>query len=586
MEAALPVARRQVRGRPVLRQVAGLDHLRVPLLGLAPQEVGGVGEVAGLVEDEQGRWVEVVEPGRRARRCAPRPRRRRRRAARGPRRALAPDAASPAKRSRSPAEALGQACRPAGRAARRISSAPPGGRRNSVAGRRRDLPDGARCCAGRWDRRRAASRSRRRTARSARAAAPTAGTRRRSRRAARTRPGRRPRSPACSRARRARRCSGSRPIRDARPERPDVRRAGRRARSSPGPAPGRSPRAPWRAPDRHAARAATRAAVSSGHELAALVGQRRPRLEDRDQRRVAEPRAQLLGHAVADLGVARHPADALRVGREREGRGEVRLGAVRDGRQPDVPAVHPGRRRRRRRGARAASRTRRCRGAASGRTARSGTRRPAPRDDEPARPTVVAAADRLGRTAVATPGCRRARPRAGRGIEQLDLGLDRGPLEVELAARSPRRRPAARPTRGRPSRRRSAAGSSARDTDRPSSLAALLAVAPAPSSSASSGAARRIRRQPVFVRRMPLSSAGPPTSPGFGRSRVAVRLGRRLELEAVPAVGGLGRPSLRPRLDRVRRGVEQDRQPRLLVGPERRQHVVDRAPRRVADPDP
>ena len=65
VEAALPVARRQVGGRPVLRQVAGLDHLRVPLLGLAPQEVGGVGEVAGLVEDEEGRRVEVVEAGRR-----------------------------------------------------------------------------------------------------------------------------------------------------------------------------------------------------------------------------------------------------------------------------------------------------------------------------------------------------------------------------------------------------------------------------------------------------------------------------------------------------------------------------------------
>ena len=63
VEVALPVARRQVRGRPVLRQVARLDHLRVAFLGLAPQEVGGIGEVAGLVEDEEGRRVEVVEPG-------------------------------------------------------------------------------------------------------------------------------------------------------------------------------------------------------------------------------------------------------------------------------------------------------------------------------------------------------------------------------------------------------------------------------------------------------------------------------------------------------------------------------------------
>ena len=97
------------------------------------------------------------------------------------------------------------------------------------------------------------------------------------------------------------------------------------------------------APDRHAASAATRAAVSSGHELAALVGQRRPGLEDRDQRRVAEPGAQLLGHAVADLGVAGHPADPLGVGREGEGGGQVRLRPVRDGRQPDVLAVLAGR---------------------------------------------------------------------------------------------------------------------------------------------------------------------------------------------------------------------------------------------------
>ena len=97
------------------------------------------------------------------------------------------------------------------------------------------------------------------------------------------------------------------------------------------------------APDRQAARAATRGRGLVRHQLAALVGEGGPRLEDGDQRGVAEPGAQLLGHPVADLGVARDPADALRVGREGEGRREVRLGAVRDGRQPDVLAVHPGR---------------------------------------------------------------------------------------------------------------------------------------------------------------------------------------------------------------------------------------------------
>ncbi len=65
-----------------------------------------------------------------------------------------------------------------------------------------------------------------------------------------------------------------------------------------------------------------------------------------------------------------------------------------------------------------------------GSTARSGTRRPAPRDDDPVLSDDLAAAGRLGRTAVATPPSSRSAPR--RGIEQLDLGLDRGLLEVEL----------------------------------------------------------------------------------------------------------------------------------------------------------
>ncbi len=63
VQAALPVTRREIRRRPVPGQVARLDHLRVPLVGLAPQEVGRVGEVAGLVEDEEGRRIEVVEAG-------------------------------------------------------------------------------------------------------------------------------------------------------------------------------------------------------------------------------------------------------------------------------------------------------------------------------------------------------------------------------------------------------------------------------------------------------------------------------------------------------------------------------------------
>ena len=62
-EAALPVTRRQVGGRPVLRQLTGGDELGTPLVGLPPQELGGLGDVARLIEDEERARVEMVEPG-------------------------------------------------------------------------------------------------------------------------------------------------------------------------------------------------------------------------------------------------------------------------------------------------------------------------------------------------------------------------------------------------------------------------------------------------------------------------------------------------------------------------------------------
>ncbi len=64
-EAALPVARRQIGRRPVLGELARGDELGAALIGLAPQECGRLGDVAGLVEDEQGPGVDVVEAGRR-----------------------------------------------------------------------------------------------------------------------------------------------------------------------------------------------------------------------------------------------------------------------------------------------------------------------------------------------------------------------------------------------------------------------------------------------------------------------------------------------------------------------------------------
>jgi hypothetical protein len=74
-----------------------------------------------------------------------------------------------------------------------------------------------------------------------------------------------------------------------------------------------------------------------GHELAPLVGERGPRLEHGDRAGVAQPGLQLLGDAVADLGVAGDPRQALAVLGEGDRGREVRLRPVRDRRQPDVP---------------------------------------------------------------------------------------------------------------------------------------------------------------------------------------------------------------------------------------------------------
>ena len=136
VEVALPVARREVGGRPVLGQVARLDHLRVPLVGLAPEEVGrrrrgrrarrgrggstgrgGRGRSCGATRRAQ---TSAASPAWRARPSA----------------ALAPVAASPPKRARSWARRSGRRDAPSGRGAPRISPAPPAGSRNSVAGRR------------------------------------------------------------------------------------------------------------------------------------------------------------------------------------------------------------------------------------------------------------------------------------------------------------------------------------------------------------------------------------------------------------------------------------------------------------------
>ncbi len=80
-----------------------------------------------------------------------------------------------------------------------------------------------------------------------------------------------------------------------------------------------------------------------GDQLAPLVGQRGARLEHRDGLRVAEPGAELLGDAIADLRVTCDPHEALLCTAEDERRGQVRLRAVGNAGEPGVTA--PGRER-------------------------------------------------------------------------------------------------------------------------------------------------------------------------------------------------------------------------------------------------
>ena len=580
VEVALPVARRQVGGRPVLRQVARLDQLRVPLLGLAPQEVGGVGEVAGLVEHEEGRRVEVVEAGRRRDDASPdlggvAGGQRAALDGLGARRGVAGEALevlgeAVGQAGGHPAEALPDHARAAGR------------QQELGRGQEGDLADGADAAlvggvegaqgvdlvAEQLDPDRQGRRRREHVddAAASRELAP-AGDLDHGRVAALEQLG------------------DQRVEADphARPEGADVRRqvVGRDRRLDQRLDAGdedlrgaRSPRGEGGDPGRGLV----------GDELAALVGQRRPGLQDRDQRRVAEPGAQLLRHPVADLGVAGDPADPLGVGREGEGRGEVRLRPVRDGRQPDVLAVLAGRDVRLRRAARAASRTRRCRGAASGGPpgpARAGRRHG----------TTTRSCPGLALRPAAWVGPRSRRPLRSafgprRRIEQLDLGLDRCLLEVELLLGGLLGGPPLRPLAGDllrdvPLAGRASAVPIARHRWPPFAL-----VPPAPSSPASSAPPGRIFRQPVFVRRMPLSSAGPPTSPAFGRSPSpsvsagawSSKLFHRLAAFDVPSLAQASTASA----EASSRIGSRARSSTL----ERRQHVVDRPPRRVPDADP
>ena len=115
-------------------------------------------------------------------------------------------------------------------------------------------------------------------------------------------------------------------------------------------------------------------------ELAPLVGQGRARLQDDDRRRVAQPRPELLGDPVADLGIAGDPHEPFARGGQGERGGEVGLGTVGNGRQAGVPAaLGLGRLvARRARAAPAGSRTSRSGRSSGGNPDRSGSRWPVP----------------------------------------------------------------------------------------------------------------------------------------------------------------------------------------------------------------
>ncbi len=93
------------------------------------------------------------------------------------------------------------------------------------------------------------------------------------------------------------------------------------------------------------------------------------------------------------------------------------------------------------------------------------------------------------------------------------------------------------------------------------------------------------RPDPTPPRARPSDTVGVGRAVDLARGGQPGRVGGT-QLEHVVAVGGLARPFAGPRLDRVRRGVEQLIEPLLFVGRELRQDVVDGAAVRVADPDP
>ncbi len=160
-----------------------------------------------------------------------------------------------------------------------------------------------------------------------------------------------------------------------------------------------------------------------GDQLAALIGQGCPRLEDGHGRRIAQPRTELLGHPVADLRVAGDPHQPFATGDLCQGGREIALGAVRHGHQADVAArptragiiALPG-------SEAPAELGERARGGEQG---RQGGQVGQPMTG--ALPTGTGR--RAGRARLRPDGRRR---RTGWPPRILDLGVDRGDVEVDL----------------------------------------------------------------------------------------------------------------------------------------------------------
>ena len=207
-QPGLPVARPEICRGPILGQVARGDQVGPPLVGLPPQERAGLGDVARLVEDQQGARIEMVEPGRRTDDPGPDLGRVAGVQGTGDRhgRVPAPSGSAPAEPVGRPGLALprpGGRTGPGPRRADPAAATPPapgglevhrhhrvGPGTRSPAGEWRWSPD--RRSAGRSGRSDGASRPRRRRSRSGPAGTRRAGRRRRCRRAGRTRRDRRP----------------------------------------------------------------------------------------------------------------------------------------------------------------------------------------------------------------------------------------------------------------------------------------------------------------------------------------------------------------------------------------------------------